>query len=124
MPNSIHRPEPVSVPAAPRGRVVILGDSLAVYPGRDHSFPAHLQRRIDSAALPWTLTNAGINGDTTGGGARRLGTVLAPDARVLVVALGANDGLRGVDVPTVHKNLSSIVEEAQRHHLQVLLCGM
>ena len=70
------------------------------------------------------MTNAGVSGDTTAGGLRRVESLLAGDVGVLVVALGANDGLRGIGVSTVEKNLSTIIELAQRHNVRVLLCGM
>jgi len=103
---------------------VILGDSLAVSPSREQGFPVHLQRRIDAEGSNWTVTNAGVRGDTTAGGARRVASVLSRDVGILVVALGANDGLRGVDISTIEKNLCSIFESVERPHTRVLLCGM
>ena len=105
-------------------RIVVLGDSLAVTPSMSESFPAQLQRRIDAARLPWRVTNAGITGDTTSGGAQRIDALLEPDVEVLVLALGANDGLDGVDVQTIERNLSAIVDAARRKDVDVLLCGM
>jgi acyl-CoA thioesterase I len=105
-------------------RIVVLGDSLAVSPSVDQSFPSELQTRIARQGLRWTVTNAGISGDTTAGGLRRLEPLLAGDVGVLVVALGANDGLRGVDVSTVEQNLSTIIDAAQGRGIRVLLCGM
>lgn len=105
-------------------RVVVLGDSLAVSPTRDESFPAVLQALITARGLNWTVTNAGVRGDTTTGGRRRVDALLGPDVGVLVLALGANDGLRGVDVDTIDDNLSHIIERAQADQTRVLLCGM
>jgi acyl-CoA thioesterase-1 len=105
-------------------RVVVLGDSLAVSPSLADSFPAVLQSRIDMEQLPWTVTNAGRSGDTTTGGLQRLDPLIQPDVGVLVVALGANDGLRGVPLDTIEKNLATIIETAQRGSVEVLLCGM
>ena len=70
------------------------------------------------------MTNAGVRGDTTRGGLARLEPLLAPDVSVLVVALGANDGLRGIDPALVEANLSHIVERAQARQIQVVLCGI
>lgn len=105
-------------------RIVVLGDSLATYPTFDESFPAVLQRRISASSLPWTIANAGVNGDTTAGGVRRVDALLGEDVGVLIVALGANDGLRGVDIAIVERNLSSIIERARANGARVLLCGM
>jgi acyl-CoA thioesterase-1 len=81
------------------GRIVILGDSITAGYGLDdpaqQAYPALLQRKIDAAGLPFTVVNAGVSGDTTAGGLRRVDWVLGPGAAVLVVALGGNDGLRG-----------------------------
>ena len=104
--------------------VVVLGDSLAVSPSRGESFPAVLEQRIQRAGLPWTVVNAGISGDTTEGGAARIGTLLGGDVGVLVLALGANDGLGGVPVARVEQNLSAIIEAAEERGVKVLLCGM
>jgi acyl-CoA thioesterase-1 len=122
---STSAPSPRSIEeTVPVRRVVVLGDSLAVYPSRDESFPAELQARIERAGLGWTVINAGVSGDTTTGGLRRVDRLLADDVGVLVVALGANDGLRGIDLSTIESNLSTIVERAQSRNIRVLLCGM
>ena len=118
-----------SSPAAParvqeRGILVVLGDSLSVYPGRVESFPAVLQARLDQAGGGWTVVNAGVSGDTTSGGLRRFDTAVPSGADVLVLALGANDGLRGVPVETVERNLATIIERARARGIRVLLCGM
>lgn len=106
------------------GRIVVLGDSLAVSPSRTQNFPAELQKRLNDAGMRWTVANAGIRGDRTTGGLRRVDSVLTSDTRILILALGANDGLRGVPVATVEKNLSAIIERAQSRDISVLLCGM
>lgn len=105
-------------------RVVVLGDSLAVTPTRDESFPAVLQERIRERSLNWSVTNAGLSGDTTSSGRRRVGSLLDRDVGVLVLALGANDGLRRVSLDTIEDNLASIIERARDRHIAVLLCGM
>jgi acyl-CoA thioesterase I len=112
-------PSPVEV-----RRVVVLGDSLAASPSLEQGFPSGLQTRIARQGLPWTVTNAGVSGDTTADGLRRLEPLLASDVAVLVAELGANDGLRGIEVVTIQSNLAAIVEIAQRHKIRVLLCGM
>ena len=118
-------PSPLGNNAAAVRRVVVLGDSLAVSPTRDQSFPAALQARIDQQGLPWKVTNAGIGGDTTSGGLRRIDALIADsDVGILIVALGANDGLRGVDTVVIERNLATMIERAQARRIRVLLCGM
>ena len=102
----------------------MLGDSLAVSPSPAESFPSRLQARISAAALRWAVTNAGVGGDTTADGAARAEPLLADDVGILVLELGANDGLRGVPTATTDANLSAIITLAQRRNIRVLLCGM
>lgn len=106
--------------------VVVLGDSLTAGPGlrTEDAYPALLQERARSAGLPHRVVNAGVSGDTTADALRRLDTALQPDTRVLVVALGANDGLGGVAAETVKQNLRQIIERARTRGIRVLLCGM
>jgi acyl-CoA thioesterase I len=116
---------PTEAPAAARPRqIVVLGDSLAVSPSRADSFPAVLQTRLQAMSTPWIVVNAGVGGDTTAGGLRRVNALLGDDVAILVVALGANDGLRGVPVETIEQNLAAIIERAQARQVRVLLCGM
>lgn len=112
--------------AAARPRVVVLGDSLSAGLGisTDQAFPAVLQRKVDSKGLPFEVVNAGVSGDTTAGGLRRLDWALDGNVQVLIVELGANDGLRGLSVDEMRRNLSDIISQAQRRGIRVLLCGM
>jgi acyl-CoA thioesterase I len=109
---------------SPAQRILVLGDSLAVSPSLDQSFPARLQVRITSAALRWTIVNAGVSGDTSADGLKRAEPLLATDVGILVLELGANDGLRGMPTTTLADNLSSMIALAQRRNVRVLLCGM
>jgi acyl-CoA thioesterase-1 len=70
------------------------------------------------------VVNAGVSGDTTAGGVRRFDAAVPRDARILILALGANDGLRGIDVRTIEGNLAQMIERAQARGIRVLLCGM
>ena len=106
------------------GRIAVLGDSLAVSPSRAEGFPAVLQSRLNAARLQWEVSNFGVRGDTTTGGLRRIDEVLGGNPDIVIVALGANDGLRGVPLHTVTRNLSTIIERAQARGAKVLLCGM
>jgi acyl-CoA thioesterase-1 len=109
-----------------RARIVALGDSLTAGYGLDpsQSFPALLQGRIDRAGYPFEVVNMGVAGDTSAGGVRRLDWALEGDVRILILALGGNDGLRGLPPPALHDNLATIIERAQARGVAVLLCGM
>jgi acyl-CoA thioesterase-1 len=113
-------------PHAARPRVVVLGDSLTAGLGLppQEAFPALLQRKIDADDLKFEVINAGVSGDTSAGGLRRLDWALDGDVQFLIVGLGANDGLRGLSVDDMRKNLSTIIERAQARHITVVLCGM
>jgi acyl-CoA thioesterase-1 len=110
----------------PRPRIVALGDSLTsghgIGPSR--AFPAELQRLVDRDGFDYEIVNAGVSGDTSSGGLRRFRGALDGDVRILIIALGANDGLRGIPVGQVTANLSQIIEEARSRRIAVLLCGM
>ena len=104
--------------------IAVLGDSLAVSPSREEAFPAVLGDRIERQSLPWRVINHGVRGDTTSGGQRRLDDLLRQDPAILILALGANDGVRGVEVSTISRNLSEIIARANSRRVRVLLCGM
>lgn len=118
---------PTSTPArVGRPRVVVLGDSLTAGLGLapSESYPSLLQQKIDRAGLNFEIVNAGVSGDTSAGGVRRLDWSLDGDVRILILELGANDGLRGLPVPEMVNNLSTIIERAKGRGIQVMLCGM
>jgi acyl-CoA thioesterase I len=117
---------PSPAPSAAPGLVVALGDSLTSGHGigQQHAYPALLQARLDDRRLPLQVVNKGVSGNTSADALRRLPDALSGDVRILIVALGANDGLRGVPVPAVKANLSHIIREAQKRDIQVLLCGL
>lgn len=109
-------------------RVVFLGDSLTSGYGLrlEDAYPALIQGKIDAAGLPVRVINAGVSGDTTAGGLRRVGWVLADGADYLVIALGGNDGLRGIDPEQTAQNLARIIQEARRlvPKIRVVVAGM
>jgi len=120
--------EPPTAPAAAQTVpvVVALGDSLTAGQGvaPDESYPSLVQARARSANYPHRVINAGVSGDTSADVLRRLDGALHPDARVLILAAGANDGLQGIPVAQIRSNLSTIIERAQGRGIRVLLCGM
>ncbi len=108
--------------------VVVLGDSLAAGYGVElaESWPARLQSRIDDARLPFHVVNAGVSGDTTAGGLRRLDWQFRQPIDVLLVELGGNDGLRGLPPDATRSNLVAIVKHAREKSpaTAVVLAGM
>ncbi|MBM3864587.1 MAG: arylesterase [Verrucomicrobia bacterium] len=121
---------PAATPAAAPRTVVFLGDSLTAGYGladpASEAYPALIAERLRAARTPWKVVNAGISGDTTAGGLRRIDWTLRAPVDVLVVALGANDGLRGVDPAVTAANLRGIIERARARHpaVRILLAGM
>lgn len=119
------RLDPRSVPAdAPK--VVFVGDSLAagLHLEADAAFPAVLQRRCVAAGLPFHLVNAGVSGDTSAGGRARMAWLLAQDPDLLVIELGANDALRGVEVAATEANLRAILAAVRDAGARALLLGV
>jgi acyl-CoA thioesterase-1 len=83
-----------------------------------------IQQRIDQRGLKFRVVNAGVSGDTSAGGLRRLEWAMQGHPQVLLVALGGNDGLRGLPPDALRKNLATIIERAQAAGLAVILAGM
>ncbi len=107
-------------------KIVAFGDSLTAGfgIGLDEAYPAVLQQLLDVAGYTYEVVNAGVSGDTSAGGVRRLDWVLeSRDVRFLVLALGANDGLRGLPPSEMKKNLGDIIERAEARGVRVLLAG-
>lgn len=110
-------------------RIIVLGDSITAGYGlqREEAYPALLQKKVDEAGLPYEVVNAGVSGDTTAGGLRRIDWALGPKgADVLMIALGGNDGLRGIQPDQTEKNLTGIVEKARAKNpnVKILIAGM
>lgn len=113
-----------SGPARPK--VVALGDSLTAGLGlpETQAYPALLQKKLDAQGYAYEVVNAGVSGDTSAGGLRRLDWALEGDVRVLILALGANDGLRGLSTAEMKRNLEQIIERAKERNITVILAGM
>lgn len=106
--------------------IVALGDSLTAGYGvaPDEAWPALIQARLRREGFRHLVVNAGVSGDTTAGGLRRVDWVLRARPEVAIIALGANDGLRGQSVQTMRENLDRIVERLRASGARVLLAGM
>ncbi len=106
--------------------IAVLGDSLTAglgVPAGD-AFPARLQARLHREGYRYRVVNAGVSGDTSASGLRRVDWVLRSRPEIVVVALGANDGLRGLGVAAMQSNLTQIVERLRAASARVLLAGM
>ena len=109
-------------------RIVILGDSITAGYGLELSqaYPALIQQKIEQAKLPFVVVNAGVSGDTSAGGLRRVAWTLSKGADILIIALGGNDGLRGISPDVTKKNLLGIVKKARTKNpmMKTLIAGM
>lgn len=120
----------VPLAAAQEKTMVFFGDSLTAgfgLPDPDtQSYPALIQAKIDATHLPWHVVNAGLSGETSAGGLRRIDWVLRQKVDVFVLELGANDGLRGTAPAVTQANLQAIIDKvrAQQPGARIVLAGM
>jgi acyl-CoA thioesterase-1 len=131
-PASVPKAAPAPATTAPAAKVaagplvLFLGDSLSAGQGVDaeDAFPAVLGRELGEAKRPIRVVNAGVSGDTTAGGLARIDWLLRQKPDVVVVELGANDGLRALSLSEMEKNLRQILQKSQAAGARVLLLGM
>ena len=116
----------LSAPAAAQKSIVVFGDSLSAAYGisQARGWVALLGEKLKRERPDYIVVNASISGETSAGGASRIGKALEAKPRVVVVELGANDGLRGLPVAQMKQNLSAIIERAQKAGARVLLLGI
>lgn len=114
--------------AAEPKTLLFIGDSLTAGYGLDpdEAYPALVQKKIEADGLPWRVVNAGLSGDTTAGGLRRLDWILRQKVSLIVIELGANDGLRGIAPEVTQENLKKIIERIRRSlpDAVIVLAGM
>ncbi len=118
---------PVALPAADtRPVIVAFGDSLTAGYGlaNGESFPDSLQKLLDQRGLRYRVVNQGISGDTTSGGAARVKQALQLKPAVVILELGANDGLRGLPLTATRANLGGMIDQFQKGGAKVLLAGI
>ncbi|MBA3650309.1 MAG: arylesterase [Chthoniobacterales bacterium] len=110
------------------GTILFLGDSLTAGLGvsTSEAYPALIEQKIQEKKLPFSVINAGISGDTTAGGLARLDWVLQKKIDVLVLALGANDGLRGLPVAQTKANLQATIDRVKTKNpdVKIVIAGM
>lgn len=118
--------QPAGAQAAKPIKVVVLGDSLSAGLGLagNEAFPAKLQKALQDEGLPIAMTNAGVSGDTASGGRDRLDWSVPDGTEAVIVELGANDALRGIDPAVTRAALTDIVTRLKARKIAVMLCGM
>lgn len=108
--------------------ILFFGDSITAGYGleTEQAFPALIQQKIDSLDLNYSVVNAGLSGETTAGGLRRVDWILQQQVDVFVLELGGNDGLRGIDPENTKQNLQGIIDKVQEKYPQaeIVLTGM
>lgn len=117
----------LTAPAAWAARsILVFGDSLSAGYGiaQEAAWPSLLAKRLEQKRLDYSVTNASISGETTSGGRTRLGSALDKHRpNIVIIALGANDGLRGLPVKTMRDNLIAMADAAQKKNARVLIVG-
>ncbi len=119
----------LSVAIAAPANILFFGDSLTAGYGLETpelAFPGLLQKKIDAEKLPFRTLNAGLSGDTSAGGLRRIDWVLRQPIAIFVLELGANDGLRGLSLSATEANLQAIIDRvrARQPDVKIVLAGM
>ena len=109
--------------------ILCFGDSITAGYGLDDSmdaFPAILQQKVDSLGLNYKVINSGLSGETSAGGKSRIDWVLNQNIEIFILELGANDGLRGIQLSETRKNLQAIIDAVQqkRPKITIILAGM
>ena len=101
--------------------LLFFGDSLTAGYGLDpdEAFPALVQQKLDASGLAWRVVNAGLSGETTAGGLRRLDWILRQPVDIFVIELGGNDGLRGIDPETSRSNLESMIRRIRERYAAI-----
>jgi acyl-CoA thioesterase-1 len=112
--------------AAESKKLLFLGDSITEGLGvaKADSYPSLIEKKVKETGKNWVVVNASISGSTTASGPSRMKWQLKAKPDLVVLALGANDGLRGLDLKAMEKNLSETIEMAQNEKIQVVLAGM
>ena len=117
---------PASALSKEKPVILALGDSLTAGFGvkEEESYPSRLQLKVASAGFPHKVINAGVSGDTTAGGVRRIRWLMKHEPEIVILALGANDGLRGFSIAEIRRNLELMIGVCRKHDARILLAGM
>lgn len=108
------------------GRIVALGDSLTAGAGVnvDKSYPALLEKRLASEGYRYEVVNAGVSGETSSGTLSRLDWIIGQEPEIVILEIGANDGLRGIDPALLETNIDTILVRLEKHDIIVVFAGM
>jgi acyl-CoA thioesterase I len=121
-------PRQTSDRAGERPSIIVLGNSIAAGYGLqpEESFPARLQNKVDERGWDYEVVNAGVSGDTSAGGLRRVDWLLQRNVAVMIIELGGNDGLRGIPTEVTRSNLQGIIDKTREAHpdARIILAGM
>lgn len=108
--------------------ILFFGDSISAGYGLEpqQAFPAIIQHKIDSLGLNYEVINGGLSGETSAGGLRRINWVLQRDIDIMILELGGNDGLRGIDLSSTKGNLQQIIDRAKAKNpeMEIIIAGM
>jgi len=126
--NGTAPPPPVATRTAETGTILFLGTSLTAGYGlpAEAAFPARIEQKVDSAGLPFRVTNAGVSGETSAGARRRMAWLLRQPFDILVLETGSNDMLRGADLDSTRANIEAIIQQVrqERPEAEIILVGM
>lgn len=118
----------MAVSAQEKKTILIFGDSITAGYGIDpgQAFPAIIQQKIDSVGLNYNVINGGLSGETSAGGLRRIDWVLQRQVDMMILELGGNDGLRGIDLSSTKDNLQKIIDKAlaKNPEMEIIIAGM
>ena len=122
--SKLDKKEATELPEGPK--IIILGDSLTAGMGvsAEQAYPVLLSNILQKNELTSQVINAGVSGDTTAGGLRRIDWVLSQNPDLLLIELGTNDGLRGIPIKEITSNLHAMIDRAQQRNVDVFLIGM
>lgn len=116
------------LPDSSERTIIVFGDSIAAGYGldSDQAFPAFIQEKVDDSGLNYRVINAGLSGETSAGGLRRVDWILQRQADIFILELGGNDGLRGIDPDLTKQNLRGIMQKVRSANpeVKILLAGM
>lgn len=117
---------PMTTLGEPQPIILAFGDSLTAGFGvsAEESYPSRLQDLLKKNGFPHKVINAGVSGDTTAGGLRRINWLMKQKPQIVILELGANDALRGLPIEEMESNLSQIIEVCKKQHSTILLLGM
>ncbi|MFU8811749.1 MAG: arylesterase [Balneolaceae bacterium] len=108
--------------------ILFFGDSITAGYGlsEEQAYPARIGEKLNEHGYNYRITNAGLSGETTAGGVRRVDWILRQDVEIFVLALGGNDGLRGIDPELTKENLQGIIDKVRNHNadIQIILAGI